>query len=65
MKAALGMIPLISVAIMVVWGMTGVLGGWNYSWLAVFLGGIVMACLRVYEKSKQDSKDKEEPKKED
>ncbi|MBQ6153348.1 MAG: hypothetical protein IJJ15_06345 [Ruminococcus sp.] len=36
-------IAIVSVAVMVVWGFLG--SAWNISWIAVFIGGCLMAIL--------------------
>lgn len=38
-------IAIISVAIMIVWGMPG--NAWGISWIAVFIGGCLMAILSI------------------
>lgn len=38
-------IAIISVAVMIVWGMLG--NAWNISWIAVFIGGCLMAILAI------------------
>ena len=38
-------IAIISVAVMIVWGMLG--NAWNISWIAVFIGGCLMAILSI------------------
>lgn len=38
-------IPIASVAVMVIWGTLA--NDWSKSWLAVFVGGVVMAILNV------------------
>lgn len=43
-------IPMVSVAVMVVWGT--VAKDWSNSWLAVFIGGILMAIINVIAKNK-------------
>ena len=54
-------IAIISVAVMIVWGMLG--NAWNISWIAVFIGGIAMAIVAMIlgAKAKAD-KDKNEKK---
>lgn len=44
-------IPIVSVAVMVVWGV--VAKDWSKSWLAVFVGGVLMAVLNVAGKGKK------------
>ncbi|MBK6090249.1 hypothetical protein [Ruminococcus difficilis] len=38
-------IAIISVAVMVIWGMLG--DAWGISWIAVFIGGCLMAILSI------------------
>ena len=38
-------IAIISVAVMVIWGMHG--DAWGISWIAVFIGGCLMAILSI------------------
>ena len=38
-------IAIISVAVMIVWGMLG--NAWNISWISVFIGGCLMAILAI------------------
>ena len=38
-------IPMLSVAVMIAWGMLG--NAWGKSWIAVAIGGILAAVLRV------------------
>ena len=38
-------IAIISVAVMVIWGMLG--DAWGISWIAVFIGGCLMAILAI------------------
>lgn len=43
-------IPMVSVGVMVVWGTLA--KDWSNSWLAVFIGGILMAILNVIGKNR-------------
>lgn len=45
LKALIPIIAMVSVAVMVVWGVLG--NAWNISWIAVFIGGIAMAIVSV------------------
>lgn len=50
-------IPVVSVGVMMVWGTLA--KDWSNSWLAVFIGGILMTVINVIAKSKdKDDKDK-------
>ncbi len=54
-KALNTIIPIVSGGIMVVWGTLA--NDWSKSWLAVFVGGILMTIVNVIGKNKDD-KDK-------
>ncbi len=43
-------IPIVSVAVMVIWGTLA--KSYEYSWLAVFAGGILMAVINIAGKNK-------------
>ena len=47
-------IPIVSVAVMIIWGTLA--NDWSKSWLAVFVGGILMTVLNVL--GKKDDGDK-------
>ena len=47
-------IPIISVAVMIIWGMLA--KDYSHSWLAVFVGGIIMAVINVLGKKNDDNK---------
>ncbi len=47
-------IPMVSVGVMIIWGT--VANDWSKSWLAVFVGGILMAIINVLGKN-DDKKD--------
>lgn len=50
-------IPVVSVGVMIVWGTLA--KDWSNSWLAVFVGGILMTVINVLNKGKdKDDKDK-------
>ena len=51
LKTIIPIISILSVAVMVLWGFLG--NGWNYSWLAVFVGGVVIAILSIIDKNKK------------
>ena len=57
MKKLAPIISMISVAVMFIWGMF-LPGGWGKSWIAVFIGGIIIAILSILSKDK-DKKDGE------
>lgn len=48
-------IPIVSVGVMIVWGT--VANDWSKSWLAVFVGGIIMTILNVLGNKDKDKKD--------
>lgn len=47
-------IPIISVAVMIIWGTLA--KDYSHSWLAVFVGGIIMAVINVLGKKNDDNK---------
>lgn len=47
-------IPIVSVAVMIIWSM--VANDWSKSWLAVFVGGILMTIINVLGKKNDDDK---------
>ena len=47
-------IPIVSVAVMIVW--STVTNDWSKSWLAVFVGGILMVVVNVLGKKDNDDK---------
>ena len=47
-------IPIISVGVMIIWGTAA--NDWSKSWLAVFVGGILMAIVNVVGKNNNDDK---------
>ena len=47
-------IPIVSVVVMVVWGTLA--KSYEHSWLAVFVGGILMAVLNIMGRNKDDGK---------
>ena len=48
-------IPIVSGGIMVVWGFLA--NDWSKSWLAVFVGGIIMTIINVMGHKDKDDKD--------
>ena len=48
-------IPIASVGVMIVWGTLA--KDWSKSWLAVFVGGIIMTILNVLGNKDKDKKD--------
>ena len=61
MKIAGKIVFLVSLIITVVWGATGVFGGWSRSWIAVFVGVMVEAICQIVEGAKNDKKQEETP----
>jgi len=47
-------IPIISVAVMIIWGTLA--KDYSHSWLAVFVGGIIMVVINVLGKKNDDNK---------
>lgn len=45
LKMWIPIVAIVSVAVMVIWGF--VANSWQYCWLSVFVGGIVMAILSI------------------
>ena len=54
MKKLIPIIAIVSGAVMVIWGMLA--NDWSKSWLAVFVGGILMAIVNVLGKNNNDDK---------
>ena len=54
-KFLIPIIAIISVAAMVVWGT--IANSYQYSWLAVFVGGIAIVIVSILNKSKNDKGD--------
>ena len=61
LKTIINIIPFVGCLVMVLWGFLG--NAWNISWIAVAIGGILMAILSVInsgmEKNKKEKKDEE------
>ena len=55
LKYLIPVIAIVSVGIMVVWGILA--NSFQYSWLAVFAGGIAIAVVSIINKSKNDKGD--------
>ena len=56
LKKLTAIIPILSVGVMVVWGLLA--NDWSRSWIAVVIGGILTATIRVL--AKDDGNDKKE-----
>lgn len=54
LKKLNAIIPIVSVGVMVVWGT--VTNDWSKSWLAVFVGGILMTVLNIMGKKNDGDK---------
>ena len=54
LKKLIPVISIVSVAVMILWGTLG--NAWDKSWLAVFVGGILMAVVNVLGKNNNDDK---------
>jgi hypothetical protein len=52
LKKLNAIIPIVSVGVMIVWGILA--KDWSKSWLAVFVGGILMAVLNIMGRNKDD-----------
>ena len=40
-------IILIAVAVVIIWGFTGVAGGWHYSWIAMLVAVVVAGIIKI------------------
>ena len=40
-------IILIAVAVVIIWGFTGVAGGWHYSWIAMLVAVVIAGIVKV------------------
>ena len=49
LKTIINIIPFIGLIVMVLWGVLG--NAWNISWIAVAIGGILMAILSIINKN--------------
>jgi uncharacterized membrane protein YjjP (DUF1212 family) len=49
-KKLVPVISMISVAVMIIWGLLA--NDWSKSWIAVFIGGIIIAILSIVNKQK-------------
>ena len=56
-KKLIPIISIVSVAVMIIWGMLA--NDWSKSWLAVFVGGIAITILSILNKDKIEKEDKE------
>lgn len=54
LKTIINIIPFIGVLVMVLWGFLG--DAWNISWIAVCVGGILMAILSVINSGMEKNK---------
>lgn len=52
LKILYPIIAIVSVMVMIIWGMLG--NAWNISWISVFVGGCLMGILGVIIGSKKD-----------
>ena len=61
LKTIINIIPFVGCLITVLWGFLG--NAWNISWIAVCIGGVLMAILSIInsgiEKDKKEKEDKE------
>ena len=51
-KKIIPIICMLSVAVMIIWGM--VAKDWSQSWIAVVIGGIIIVCLSGWNKMKKN-----------
>lgn len=54
LKTIINIIPFIGLIVMVLWGVLG--NAWNISWIAVAIGGILMAILSIINKNMNNDK---------
>ena len=52
LKKLIPVISIVSVAVMILWGMLG--NAWDKSWLAVFVGGIAITVISILNKGNMD-----------
>ena len=48
-------IPIVSAGVMFLWGFLG--NAWDKSWIAVVIGGMLMAIVRILDKKDDDKKE--------
>ena len=48
-----GIISIASVVIMIIWGTLA--GSYRQAWIAVFIGGVLITCLSLYNKGRADT----------
>ncbi|MBQ3331358.1 MAG: hypothetical protein IJG87_09305 [Ruminococcus sp.] len=63
LKTIINIIPFVGLLVMVLWGFLG--NAWNISWIAICVGGILMAILSVINKSIEKDKKENPDKKSD
>ena len=56
-KKLIPIISIVSVVVMLLWGFIG--GDWAHSWIAVFIGGCVIAILSIVRGKDAEKKDKD------
>lgn len=54
MKTITGIIGILSLVIMILWGYVG--GDWGHSWLALIVGGIIIAVIKMIVGDDDDAK---------
>ena len=60
LKTIIGIIPFVGCIVMVLWGVLG--NAWNISWIAVAIGGILMAILSIINSNLQKDKNNQDKK---
>lgn len=60
LKTIIGIIPFVGCIVMVLWGFLG--NAWNISWIAVVVGGILMAILSIINSNLQKDKNNQDKK---
>ena len=56
-KKIIPIISIVSVVVMMIWGFAA--GDWSHSWLAVFVGGCIIAILSIVKGKDAEKKDKD------
>ncbi|MDO5701825.1 MAG: hypothetical protein Q4G47_00525 [Lachnospiraceae bacterium] len=45
-------IIIIAIVVMTIWGFTGICGGWQYSWIAMFVGVMATVIVKIIDGKK-------------
>lgn len=49
-------IILVAAAVVIIWGFTGLAGGWQYSWMAMLVGVVAAGIVKIVRKNDKDEK---------